>query len=107
MNRALRKRLDRLDGQTSGKPRWVVVNYDSSEMTEDEAVDQAHKCGLLKPGDALMVFPVQITLEDWEALVPLWHECIVNGAKWHELPFWAGGGAKVPKLKFDGGKLNA
>lgn len=101
MNRSLRKRLDRLAGQKPGVPQFAEITFDSLAMTDDQAVEKAFEAGYIPPGCVFMVFPKTLTPEQWESMIPIWNECIRTGSKWDEVPYWASGGAAVPKLKFD------
>ncbi len=100
MNRSLRSRLDRLAGQKPGAPQVAYLEYDSLNIPAEEAIEKAFAAGYIQPGCALMVLPKTVTPEQWESMIPIWHECLRNGSKWNEVPFWAGGGALVPKVTF-------
>ena len=104
MNRSLRSRLDRLAGQKPGAPQIAYLDFDSLEMTGEQAIEKAFEAGYIEPGCALMVLPKTVTPEQWESMIPIWHECLRTGSKWDQVPYWAGGGALVPKMKFDEGK---
>lgn len=107
MNRSLHSRLDRLAGRKAGAPQVAYLDFDSLAMTDEQAIEKAFAAGFLDPGCALIVFPKTLTPEQWESMIPIWQKCLMTGSKWDEVPYWAGGGAMVPKLKFDGGKTEA
>ncbi len=107
MNRSLRSRLDRLAGQKQGAPQVAYLEYDSLQVLGEEAIKKAFEAGYLEPGCALMVLPKTLTPEQWESMIPIWHECLRTGSKWDEVPYWAGGGALMPNQLFDDGKTNA
>ena len=107
MNRSLRSRLDRLAGQKPGAPQVAYLEYDSLNIPAEEAIKKAFEAGYIQPGCALMVLPKTVTPAQWESMIPIWHECLRTGSKWDEVPYWAGGGALVPKVKFDEGKTSA
>ena len=107
MNRSLRSRLDRLAGQKPGAPQVAYIEFDSLAMTDEQAIGKALEAGYIQPGCALMILPKTLTPEQWGAMIPIWHECLRNGSKWDEVPYWHGGGVVVPKLKFDDRKPNA
>ena len=103
MNRALRKRLDRLDGQTSGKPKFALVEYDGWYMTPEQAIERAIAGGFIPAGCNLIAFPKTLTSEQWGVLIPATSEHYLKTGEWFALPDCE----LLPKLKFDGGKLNA
>lgn len=98
--RSLCKRLDRLIGQKPGVPQGALIEFDSLAMTDEQAIEKAFEAGYIPPGYAVVVFPKTLTPEQWSAMIPIWHECIRTGSNWDEVPYWAGGGSMVPKLKF-------
>jgi len=107
MNRSLRSRLDRLASRKSGTPQPAMVEFDDTALTCEQAIEMALERGFIEPGAAVIVFPKTTTTQEWESMIPLWQECLANGSKWDEVPYWAGGGAMVPKLKFDDRKTEA